>query len=261
MAANGTILEVRGRRVGAAAQPLLCAPLIAKNRDALRAEAAGVAEKKPDLIEWRVDHFAAIGDTTAVLECGKMIRREVGDIPIMFTRRSNKEGGEPIGLDESAVVALYAAVSRNHFADLADFEMSNDAAHIREIRAVTRENGVKLILSYHNFQQTPDAAELDRRFHDAERLGADIAKVAVMPNNLEDVLALLAATLRAKATLRIPIMSMSMGGDGSLTRLFGWAFGSAITFAVGESGSAPGQIAIEDMRTAIGITRRAMSGY
>lgn len=77
------------------------------------------------------------------------------------------------------------------------------------------------------------------KFLMADQLGADVAKVAVMPRNLDDVLTLFSATLEAGKILRIPLISMSMGPLGAVTRLFGWTFGSALTFAVGASSSAP----------------------
>ena len=53
---------------------------------------------------------------------------------------------------------------------------------------------------------------------------------------------------------------MSMGPYGSLTRLFGWTFGSALTFAVGASSSAPGQVPIEDLNTVLAILQKSMAG-
>ena len=94
---------------------------------------------------------------------------------------------------------------------------------------------------------------------DAEKQGADIAKVAVMPKAQMDVLTLLAATLAADNALRIPVITMSMGSMGAVSRLCGGAFGSAVTFAVGSGASAPGQIAIGDLRTAQQILQRAGS--
>ena len=60
--------------------------------------------------------------------------------------------------------------------------------------------------------------------------------------------------------LQIPIISMSMGPYGSLTRMFGFAFGSALTFAVGQSSSAPGQVPIEDLRVVLEIVQRSLGG-
>jgi 3-dehydroquinate dehydratase-1 len=91
-------------------------------------------------------------------------------------------------------------------------------------------------------------------------LGADVAKVAVMPKTEQDVLALLAATDRARRTISLPLISMSMGGIGSLSRIMGWVYGSAATFAVGKSSSAPGQIAIEDLRSVLATVRKAVTG-
>ena len=81
-----------------------------------------------------------------------------------------------------------------------------------------------------------------------------------MPQSDRDVLELLAATSRARETLDLPLISMSMGGIGSISRIMGWIYGSAATFAVGKSSSAPGQIAIEELRTTLAIVRQAVLG-
>ena len=74
------------------------------------------------------------------------------------------------------------------------------------------------------------------------------------------MLTLLGATLSASQKLRIPLISMSMGPYGSLTRLFGWTFGSALTFAVGANSSAPGQVPIEDLNAVIAILQKSQAG-
>jgi 3-dehydroquinate dehydratase I len=113
------------------------------------------------------------------------------------------------------------------------------------------------VLSFHDFNATPTAEALLAHFAQAQSLGADVAKVAVMPRSTDDVLTLLSATERASRSLSIPVVSMSMGPLGAVTRACGWTFGSAMTFAVGEGSSAPGQMPIEDIRQAIDILQRA----
>ena len=79
-------------------------------------------------------------------------------------------------------------------------------------------------------------------------MGADVAKIAVMPQSREDVMTLMEVTMEADHSLDIPVVTMSMGRLGVLSRLAGTLTGSAMTFAsVGEA-SAPGQIPIEQMR-------------
>ncbi len=117
-----------------------------------------------------------------------------------------------------------------------------------------------MIASFHDFQQTPSAAEIVARLVTMEEAGADIAKVAVTPRAIDDVLTLLGATLAGSRQIRLPIISVSMGPYGSLSRLFGWTFGSSVTFAVGDKASAPGQVAIEDLRIVLDILRRSLAG-
>ncbi|MFZ4479392.1 MAG: type I 3-dehydroquinate dehydratase [Rhodoferax sp.] len=253
-------IELHGRPVAGGKFPIICTPLVGRTRDNLLAELQVVLAKSPDILEWRVDFFDGIGDSAAVIALAASIRQAAGEVPLLFTRRSVREGGEKIALSEDEVVALYAAVCESRQIDVIDFEMSNDPTHISQVRAACKANDIKLILSFHNFSFTPALEALNQRFLQADRLGADIAKVSVMPRNLEDVLTLLGATLSASQKLRIPLISMSMGPYGSLTRLFGWAFGSALTFAVGASSSAPGQVPIEDLNTVLGILQKSLAG-
>jgi len=252
-------VDARGRKLGGET-PLLCAPLVGRTRERVLAEAATVIAQKPDVIEWRVDFFEAIGDTKAVIETAQALRGLAGKLPIMFTRRSAREGGEPMAIGDDAVVDLYAEISASRLVDFIDFEMGNDPEHVRRVRASTKAHHVRLILSYHNFSYTPGVEFLVGRFLEAERLGADVAKVAVMPRDRMDVLTLLAATAQADDKARIPLISMSMGPLGSVTRMVGGLFGSWLSFAVGASASAPGQIPIGDLVTVYDIIRRARGG-
>ena len=81
------VIDIRGRKLGAET-PLICTPLVGKTRERVLSEAATVVAKKPDVIEWRVDYFEGIGDSAAVLGAAKALRAAVGDMPIIFTRRS-----------------------------------------------------------------------------------------------------------------------------------------------------------------------------
>lgn len=253
------IIDIRGRKLGGET-PLICSPLVGRTRERVLAEAVNVAAKQPDVIEWRVDYFDGIADAKAVIDVAGQMRKAVGDTPLIFTRRSIREGGEPIAIGDEEVVRLYDAVGASRHVDFIDFEMSNDPGHVREVRESTRAHGARLILSYHNFGYTPGQEFLVARFLEAERLGADVAKVAVMPRDRADVLTLLAATAAADDKARIPLISMSMGPLGSVTRMIGGVFGSSLSFAVGEGSSAPGQIPIADLNAVYGVIRRARGG-
>jgi 3-dehydroquinate dehydratase-1 len=254
------LIELNGQPIAGGKFPLICTPLLGRTLEQLMAELAVVLPKQPDMLEWRVDYFDAIGDSAAVIAAARAIKQAAGSLPVLFTRRSSLEGGEKIALNEDQVIAMYTAVCESKSIDLIDYEMANDAANINRVRMAAKANGIKLVLSFHNFSYTPGLETLSGKFLSAEQWGADVAKVAVMPRDLDDVLTLLTATREASKKLRIPLISMSMGPYGAMTRLFGWTFGSALTFAVGASSSAPGQVPIEDLHTALAILQKSMGG-
>jgi 3-dehydroquinate dehydratase-1 len=253
-------IELNGQPIAGGKFPLVCTPLVGRTLTALLAELAMVLPKQPDVLEWRVDYFDAIGDTTAVIASARAIKQAAGNIPVLFTRRSTLEGGEKIAINEDQVIAMYTAVCESKSIDLIDYEMANDAANIARVRTAAKANNIKLVLSFHNFSYTPALETLVAKFLTADQLGADVAKVAVMPRDLDDVLTLLTATRAASKKLRIPLISMSMGPFGAVTRLFGWTFGSALSFAVGASSSAPGQVPIEDLNTVLTILQKSIGG-
>jgi 3-dehydroquinate dehydratase-1 len=248
-------LDARGRKLGGET-PLICTPLVGRTRAGLLAEAAKVIAQKPDAIEWRADHFEAVGDSKAVLAAAKELRALAGKLPIIFTCRSVR-GGERIPIGEEAVADLLVA-EREQAVDLVDYDGQRPRARARVREGARKE--VRLILSYHNLSYTPGFDDLVDRFLEAERLGADVAMVQVMPRNRADVLRLLAATAEADDKTRIPLISMSVGPLGSVSRMVGGLFGSWLSFAVGHSASAPGQIPIGDLVTVCDILRRARGG-
>ncbi|GAB4211498.1 MAG: type I 3-dehydroquinate dehydratase [Rhodoferax sp.] len=253
-------ITLNGQPIAGGKFPLICTPLVGRTLDKLMAELAVVLHKQPDVLEWRVDFFEQIGDSAAVVAAAAAIKKEAGKTPLLFTRRSVIEGGEQIALTEAQVLTLYSAVCASKTIDLIDYELANDTAHIARVREVAKAHGIALVLSFHNFSYTPGFDTLVDKFLRAEQLGADVAKVAVMPRDPDDVLTLLRATHTASQKLRIPLISMAMGPLGAVTRLVGGLFGSSLSFAVGAAASAPGQVPMEDLHTVLSILNKAMGG-
>jgi 3-dehydroquinate dehydratase-1 len=257
---NSKPIELNGQAIAGGKFPLICTPLVGRTLDKLLAELAIVLPKKPDVLEWRVDFFEQIGDAAQVIAAAAAIKKAASSVPLLFTRRSTLEGGEKIALNEDQVIAMYTAVCASKHIDLIDYEMANDGVNIVRVREAAKANGIKLVLSFHNFSYTPALETLAAKFLTADQLGADVAKVAVMPRDLDDVLTLLTATRQASKKLRIPLISMSMGPLGAITRMVGGVFGSSLSFAVGAASSAPGQVPIEDLNTVLGILQKSMGG-
>ena len=121
----------------------------------------------------------------------------------------------------------------------------------REALEGVHAQGVPVIASSHDFEQTPPSQELLARIERMWASGADIAKIAVMPRSAQDVLRLLEVTQEAVRAQRGPVVTMSMGRLGGVSRLAGETFGSAMTFGSAGSASAPGQIDARTLRAAL----------
>ncbi|KLU58580.1 3-dehydroquinate dehydratase [Peptococcaceae bacterium CEB3] len=259
------ILKVRGKEFGGRGLPLICAPLVGENAEALKRELEKVLPQEPDLLEWRLDFFDSVRDFDAVVRVAQTLRRRVGrlvgELPLLFTIRSEKEGGHPIPLTSEERVGLYEAVCQAGVVDLLDFELGEGEENFRRVRETSRRHGVKLMGSFHDFAGTPAPEQIMAKFRQGERMGADLVKVAVMPQTAEDVLTLLQVTLEGRKSLTIPVITVAMGNYGSLTRMCGWVFGSSVTFAMGENSSAPGQIPIDELKTVLKVMQKALGGY
>jgi 3-dehydroquinate dehydratase I len=245
-------VAVRQKIIGGA-DPLVCVPLLGAKKAVLIDQAKRLRSFSPDLFEWRVDGYDNVADPADCLATLGDLRAIIGGIPMILTCRIASEGGmQPI--DSKTRLALIEAAISSGLPDIVDIELCNPPTFIRTVQAAAAREGVRLILSYHDFTHTPDEAFILDKLEQAQVQGADIAKVAVMPTDYKDVLTLLNATLKARCTrLKIPIVTMAMGQAGAVTRLAGGLFGSDITFAIGDVSSAPGQIPIVDLRRGMSL--------
>lgn len=253
-------LEIRGKSLGDGKVPAICIPLVARDLDSLEAEAAAAVRAQPDVLEWRADYFLSGGGDFAEQQsrlavAAKRLRANTGNIPLLFTLRSPDEGGEDSSLDAEQMASTTLQVAERGLFELIDVELSAGASHIAEVIAAAHASGSKVVVSTHDFNGTPAETEIFDRLARAAALGADVAKIAVMPKVADDVLRLLAATSRAQRELALPLITMAMGSLGVMTRIFGGFFGSALTFAAGLAASAPGQMPIAELRAAFEIVK------
>ncbi|MCR5229562.1 MAG: type I 3-dehydroquinate dehydratase [Solobacterium sp.] len=235
------IVQVRNVAIGEG-QPKICIPLTGKTEGEIRSSLRAVLKSRPDLIEWRADDFRQVHDEESVLNMLSEIRSAAGDIPILFTVRTKKEGGHA-SFDADEYVTLNRAVCRSGDADMIDCELFSGEETAAEVIANAHEYDVRVVLSNHDFQKTPGRDELVGRMCRMQELGGDILKIAVMPASREDVLTLLEATSVMYGTYAVqPLITVSMSPAGVISRICGESFGSAVTFASAAEPSAPGQL-------------------
>ena len=233
--------------------PKIIVSLMAKDIAAVKSEALAYRSADFDILEWRGDHFTAIADTAAALDALRELRAVFPDKPILFTFRSKKEGGEQ-EIAPEAYIALNIAMAESGLVDAIDLELFTGDALVSQTIARAHAKGVKVIMSNHDFHKTPAKEEIVKRLTKMQELGADVPKIALMPESKADVLTVLAATLEVSEKIADrPIITMSMSKTGVISRLAGEVFGSAATFGAVQKASAPGQISVTDLRTVLSI--------
>lgn len=244
-----------GRLEIGSGRPCIIVPLTASEPASLVKEAGALAALPVDMAEWRVDMFCASTgvDEKAVLAVLPRLR-EVLRVPLLATFRTAEEGGS-CALSDEGYASLCAKLCESGNIDLLDVEAFFRSGAAGDIIAAAHACGVPVVASNHDFHATPPKDELVRRLlYMQDELGADILKIAVMPRNRSDVLTLLAATEEASSRARRPVISMSMGPLGVISRVCGQSFGSAATFGAAGSVSAPGQMDV----TALDAVLRAL---
>lgn len=89
------------------------------------------------------------------------------------------------------MIKLNEMAVKTGFADLVDAEAFTGTDEVNTIVETAHLYGVKVIASNHDFQKTPPKEEIVSRLCFMQECGADIVKIAVMPQSKKDVLTLL----------------------------------------------------------------------
>jgi 3-dehydroquinate dehydratase I len=216
---------------------LICAALSEKDA---KSTVDAAAKTDADLVEARVDLMA---DLSGLPHLSK-IRQ-----PLIITCMPRWEGGSYDGSEGQRAKILKGCME---FADYVSVEL-NTPSHIRdEILQKASDMQVKTIVSHHDFEKTPGKDQIRGIMQKAAGIG-DIIKVAFTPKDGKDVLNVLLA--QAEAGFEKPVIALSMGELGGITRIAGPFFGGFLTYASPNDGiaTAPGQYTVGQVRTIFDI--------
>lgn len=246
------IVKIRDTEIGSGL-PKICIPLVAANKEELQAALEELVKSPCDLAEWRVDFYENIEQEEVRQEALKLIRKYLGLRPLLFTFRTAAEGGNrPIS--NADYFKLNLAAAKSGLVDIVDVEIYRDEEMAEVLVKALHKQGVFTLGSNHDFDKTPDKAEIVRRLCRMQELGLDITKIAVMPRGKQDVLELLSAAVEMEEVHGDrPCVTMSMGKNGVISRVTGSFSGSAITFGTAGKASAPGQIPAEKLSSVLRI--------
>lgn len=125
----------------------------------------------------------------------------------------------------------------------------------RELLAFVQEElpRLKFVLSYHDFEGTPDSDKLTALTAQMKALDPYIVKISCMCASPEDALRL--SELRLKLTMQgVRAIILGMGESGTFTRVFNTLYGNEFIFAPlsRDKGSAPGQLTRAELQNIFG---------
>jgi shikimate dehydrogenase/3-dehydroquinate dehydratase type I len=232
---------------------MICIPITAgKKKDAMHAIKRSC--QMADFIELRMDLI----EDESLAELISAARNNSGAIQIIVTCRK-KEEAAPAG----AVVRIKSAVNNKEEkiallkeaivlgADFIDIELAEGRAAIKELQSFCAKHGgkTKLIVSYHNLQETPALTKLKEIFHQCAKYKPAIVKIVTTAKTIEDNLVMLSLIPYARKH-STEIISLCMGDKGRISRAVAPLLGSYLSFATleEEGQSAPGQFTIGEMK-------------
>lgn len=250
------LLCIKGKIIGKG-KPLVCVPVMESSKEEILRETRRLEEAHTEMIEWRVDAFENVESPNAIREILNEMKHIIKESILVYTFRSKNQGGCK-ALSAADIYDIHQVAAESDVVDFIDVEYFEAKNPQKEI-ARLREMGVYVIASHHDFEQTPDPEVIRMLLEQIRESGADVVKLAVMPQNMWDVLHLLEETNRFHENhLDHPLITMSMGAKGGISRVAGEFFGSCVTFGAGGQASAPGQLPVKQLEEILHILHQSV---
>ncbi|ENW04018.1 catabolic 3-dehydroquinate dehydratase [Acinetobacter beijerinckii ANC 3835] len=223
-------------------------PITAKNKEQAIAQAKVIAANQDaDLAEFRIDLLDFAADSKQVIALGHELKNILATKPMIATIRTHNEGGK-LTISDADYGKTYQAYLKQPFMDMLDVEMFRDQQVVKNTVKLAHDKKVLIVMSNHDFQQTPSEDEIVKRLLKQDELGADILKIAVMPQSKQDVFTLMNATLKVSQQSKKPLLTMSMGKLGTISRIATANMGGSFSFGMIGEASAPGQIDVTQLK-------------
>jgi 3-dehydroquinate dehydratase/shikimate dehydrogenase len=220
----------------------ICAVITEESIDSARA-ALREAALCADLAELRLDYLRDFDFTRP-----ENLRALLEDkpLPVIITCRALSEGGRQMVAEEARLQLLVEGLQ---WAEWCDIEQASFDRAARLSPDYSR-----LVVSYHNFSQTP--ADIEAVYERLSRLPAAVCKIATRANRFADSMAMLRLLDRACGEGR-SLIALAMGEAGLLTRVMSLARGGFLTFGSLGRGreSAQGQLTCRELKQLYRVDR------
>jgi len=217
--------------------PAVCASVIGENVDAMAADIARAIEQQADIIEIRLDGLRKNSEWQTLLET---------ELPLILTNRAGREGGRFKGEDGARVKYLLEGIDEG--VACVDIELSTPHSFLKKVVDSAKIQKTSLLLTHHDFKETPPIATLMNIAEKMADIGCDITKIVTFARTPKDALTVLNFLNQVTSYVKVPVVAFAMGDAGRMSRIAAPIFGSPIVYAAAKETTAPGQFDVEKTR-------------
>jgi len=193
------------------------------------------ALKKSDYAEIRFDFLNPNLVPDALQQIKKDLRKCV------CTLRPVSEGGKFSGSEKNRISIMKLIAEYNPF--LLDIEF-NTLIKNKNLRRYLKSTGTDILLSWHNFKQTPDTSVLKKKLAQMKKFSNNI-KIVTMAKSVNDATRVLSLYKNNNTKL----IAFSMGNYGRISRILCLFLGSPYTYVSLGKPVAPGQFSVDEVKS------------
>lgn len=247
-----TPISLKGLTLGAGI-PKICVPITGADVNQVIGQAGEIVSSSANLAEWRLDYFNGLEDTASLMTTTNRLTEILGDLPLIMTLRDRTQGGKR-QISDGDYQHLYTEILHNASVAAIDLEWQRDRHVLDQLIALAHSQQVRTIISCHNDdQQAPTQTEMVDQLIQLSLMGGDLLAFAITPTHANDVLNLMNAAHAVSQQIEQPVIATAMGPLGTVTRIAGQTFNSALTFATTRSDIVPGQLSVDQTRTILDL--------
>ena len=193
------------------------------------------ALKKSDYAEIRFDFLNPNLVPDALQQIKKDLRKCV------CTLRPVSEGGKFSGSEKNRISIMKLIAEYNPF--LLDVEL-NTLSKNKNLRRYLKNTGTGILVSWHNFKQTPSNSVLKKKLAQMKKISNNI-KIVTMAKSINDATQVLSLYKNNNTKL----IAFSMGNYGRISRILCLFLGSPYTYASLGKPVAPGQFSVDEVKS------------
>ena len=193
------------------------------------------ALKKSDYAEIRFDFLNPNLVPDALQQIKKDLRKCV------CTLRPVSEGGKFSGSEKNRISIMKLIAEYNPF--LLDVEL-NTLRKNKNLRRYLKNTGTDILVSWHNFKQTPSNSALKKKLTQMKKISNNI-KIVTMAKSINDATRVLSLYKNNNTKL----IAFSMGNYGRISRILCLFLGSPYTYASLGKPIAPGQFSVDEVKS------------